>query len=105
MLLAIESSCDETGAAVVDRNLTVLSNIVASQADLHQREIEACDIVYCQALVRERDLRPGRATGGKRVDGSYGECTFCQYGQNRFANYAGSAEYCDVELRAHGCHL
>ncbi len=37
LLLAIESSCDETAAAVVDRNLNVRSNIVASQTDLHAR--------------------------------------------------------------------
>ncbi len=36
-LLAIESSCDETAAAVVTRDLSVLSNIVATQAELHQR--------------------------------------------------------------------
>ena len=37
LLLAIESSCDETSAAVVDRDLRVLSNVVASQADLHKK--------------------------------------------------------------------
>lgn len=37
LLLAIESSCDETGAAVVGRDLTVLSNVVASQINLHRR--------------------------------------------------------------------
>lgn len=36
-LLAIESSCDETAAAVVDENLRVLSSVVASQTDLHIR--------------------------------------------------------------------
>jgi N6-L-threonylcarbamoyladenine synthase len=34
-LLAIETSCDETAAAVVDEDLTVRSSIVASQVDLH----------------------------------------------------------------------
>lgn len=37
LLLAIESSCDETAAAVVARDLRVLSNVVATQAALHQR--------------------------------------------------------------------
>lgn len=37
LLLAIESSCDETAAAVVDRQLTVRSNIVSSQAALHEK--------------------------------------------------------------------
>ena len=36
-LLAIESSCDETAAAVISRDLSVLSNVVASQAELHER--------------------------------------------------------------------
>jgi N6-L-threonylcarbamoyladenine synthase len=35
LLLAIESSCDETAAAVIDRRLTVLSNVVSSQHELH----------------------------------------------------------------------
>lgn len=37
LLLAIESSCDETAAAVVSRKLQVLSSVVATQAELHQR--------------------------------------------------------------------
>lgn len=36
-LLAIESSCDETAAAVIDDELRVLSSVVASQSKLHQR--------------------------------------------------------------------
>ena len=34
-ILAIESSCDETAAAVVRDGRTVLSNEVFSQADMH----------------------------------------------------------------------
>ena len=37
LLLAIESSCDETAAAVIDRNRRVLSNVVATQHELHER--------------------------------------------------------------------
>ena len=37
LLLAIESSCDETAAAVIDRHRKVLSNVVASQVELHER--------------------------------------------------------------------
>jgi len=37
VLLAIESSCDETAVAVVDRDRNVLANIVASQDELHRR--------------------------------------------------------------------
>src|SRR5438874_4901548 len=35
--LAIESSCDETAAAVFTEELSILSNVVASQTDLHAR--------------------------------------------------------------------
>ena len=34
-ILAIESTCDETAAAVIDENLTVLGKSVASQDELH----------------------------------------------------------------------
>ncbi len=37
LLLAIETSCDETAAAVISRDLKVLSNVVASQIALHER--------------------------------------------------------------------
>ncbi|MFN0104836.1 MAG: tRNA (adenosine(37)-N6)-threonylcarbamoyltransferase complex transferase subunit TsaD [Bryobacteraceae bacterium] len=36
-ILAIESSCDETAAAVVEDGRTVLSSVVASQIETHQR--------------------------------------------------------------------
>ncbi|HYG57795.1 MAG TPA: tRNA (adenosine(37)-N6)-threonylcarbamoyltransferase complex transferase subunit TsaD [Symbiobacteriaceae bacterium] len=37
LILGIESSCDETAAAVVAGGRRVLSNIIASQVDLHKR--------------------------------------------------------------------
>lgn len=37
ILLGIETTCDETGAALVRRGREVLSNVVASSADLHQK--------------------------------------------------------------------
>ena len=37
LILAIESSCDETGAAVIQNGNTILSNIVASQIKSHMR--------------------------------------------------------------------
>ena len=36
-ILAIESSCDETAAAVVENGRRVLSNTVASQIEIHRR--------------------------------------------------------------------
>ncbi len=37
LLLAIESSCDETAAAVIDRTRRVLSSVVSTQHELHER--------------------------------------------------------------------
>lgn len=61
-ILAIESSCDETAAAVVRNGREVLSNIIASQIDLHtvyggvvpeiasRKHIEKIDQVIAEAL-------------------------------------------------------
>src|SRR5947199_3575777 len=37
LILGIESSCDETGAAVIKDGRYLLSNIVASQIEIHNR--------------------------------------------------------------------
>ncbi|HTI13261.1 MAG TPA: tRNA (adenosine(37)-N6)-threonylcarbamoyltransferase complex transferase subunit TsaD [Dictyobacter sp.] len=37
LVLGIESSCDETGAAIVKDGRTILSNVVASQIEIHNR--------------------------------------------------------------------
>jgi N6-L-threonylcarbamoyladenine synthase len=62
LVLGIESSCDETSCAVVADGHRVLSNVVASQIDLHARfggvvpeiasraHIEAVNTVFAQAL-------------------------------------------------------
>ena len=34
--LAIESSCDETSAAIVEGGRNVLSNVISSQIDIHK---------------------------------------------------------------------
>jgi N6-L-threonylcarbamoyladenine synthase len=61
-ILAIETSCDETAAAVVENGRNVLSNIIYSQAEIHsefggvvpeiasRKHIEAIDKVVSQAL-------------------------------------------------------
>ena len=36
-ILAIETSCDETSVAVVEKGQIVLSQIVASQIDIHKK--------------------------------------------------------------------
>lgn len=62
LLLTIESSCDETAAAVVRDGRQILSNIVASQIDVHaryggvvpelasRRHVEAISVVVEEAL-------------------------------------------------------
>ncbi len=37
LILGIESSCDETAAAVVRGGREVLSNVIASQIEIHRR--------------------------------------------------------------------
>ena len=61
-ILAIETSCDETAAAVIENGTTILSNIVASQVDLHaqyggvfpevasRKHVEVIHVVVQQAL-------------------------------------------------------
>lgn len=36
-IIAIESSCDETAAAVVEDGQRILSNVISSQVDIHAR--------------------------------------------------------------------
>ena len=77
MLLAIETSCDETAAAVVDEDLAVRSSVVASQIDLHasfggvvpelasRAHIETITAIVERALDEAgvAGLRPGRRGG------------------------------------------
>ncbi len=62
LVLAIETSCDETAAAVVRDGRIMLSNVIASQIDIHskyggvvpeiasRKHIEAIGAVILQAL-------------------------------------------------------
>ena len=62
VILAIETSCDETAAAVVRNGREVLSNVISSQIDLHtlyggvvpelasRKHIEKINQVITQAL-------------------------------------------------------
>ena len=62
LILAIESSCDETAASVVKNGREVLSNVISSQIELHKlyggvvpeiasrKHLEAINIVIDQAL-------------------------------------------------------
>ena len=65
-ILGIESSCDETAAAVVKNGREVLSNVIASQVDLHtvyggvvpeiasRKHIENINPVVKEALKKSR---------------------------------------------------
>ena len=37
LILAVETSCDETSAAVVENGRKIRSNIISSQIDIHQK--------------------------------------------------------------------
>jgi len=37
LILSIESSCDETAAAVVENGRNVLSNVISSQIEIHKQ--------------------------------------------------------------------
>lgn len=62
LLLSIESSCDETAAAVVQDGCTVLSNVIASQVEVHaeyggvvpeiasRKHLEAIPFIVSEAL-------------------------------------------------------
>ncbi len=61
-ILALETSCDETAAAIIENGRVILSNIIFSQIDLHElyggvvpeiasrAHMEACDRVIDEAL-------------------------------------------------------
>lgn len=72
LILAIESSCDETAAALIDEAGTIVADVVASQIDFHSRfggvvpeiasrkHIEAIGGVVIECLAQARE-RTGRA--------------------------------------------
>ena len=64
VILALETSCDETACALVADDGRVLSNVVASQAELHARY---GGVVPEVASRRHLELvAPGRARGARR---------------------------------------
>lgn len=86
IILGIETSCDDTAAAVLKDGCKVLSNIVATQAELHadfggivpevasRRHIELINLVIAQALKRAnldfKDLQAVGVTCGPGLIGS-----------------------------------
>ena len=59
LILGIETSCDETSAAIVRDGATILSNIVASQAALHEQH-------RGQGVVHHREDVRGSGLAGDR---------------------------------------
>lgn len=41
-ILGIETSCDDTSAAVVENGITILSNVVAGQEQYHRKFVVLC---------------------------------------------------------------
>lgn len=86
IILAIETSCDETAAAVVEDGRRVLSNVVASQIDVHalyggvvpeiasRKHLELISVVIeealAQASITPRDLQGIAVTRGPGLLGA-----------------------------------
>jgi N6-L-threonylcarbamoyladenine synthase len=52
VILALETSCDETAAALVSEDGEIVANVVASQADLHARYGGVVPEARCWASAR-----------------------------------------------------
>ena len=88
-ILGIETSCDETAAAVVDDGRIVRSSVVSSQADLHARfggvvpeiasraHVELINDVIARGAGRSgrRARRHRRGRGGARARASRARCS------------------------------
>src|SRR5260221_14177432 len=86
LILGIETSCDETAAAVVEDGMRIRSNVIASQIDTHRQyggvfpevasrmHVEAITPVVQQALanadISAADLDALAVTRGPGVQGS-----------------------------------
>jgi N6-L-threonylcarbamoyladenine synthase len=76
IILAIETSCDETAAAVVRNGREVLSNVVASQADIHGRfggvVPELASRLHSECILQTVQKALGDAAGGIDLSGVAG---------------------------------
>ena len=67
LILAIETSCDETAAAVIEDGHRIRSNVVASQIELHRPYGGVFpEIASRQHVYRHRPGDRGRAGGLRR---------------------------------------
>lgn len=78
-ILAIESSCDETSAAVIEDGTKIISNVISSSKDLHEKtggiipEIAAREQVKCiipviQEALNKLDLEEGLSNDRKYLN-------------------------------------
>lgn len=79
LILGIETTCDETSAAVVREGREVLSNVVSSQIDLHAKfggvvpevaaraHLESLNVIVAEALQRGGVREPARELAGVAV--------------------------------------
>ena len=101
-ILALETSCDETAAAIIEDGRTIVSNIVFSQIDLHalyggvvpeiasRAHVEACDRVIDEALraanMRLQDVDALAVTYGPGLVGALLTGVSCMKGLSYAAN-------------------
>src|SRR5690348_8401165 len=72
-ILAIESTCDETGAAVVEDGRVVRSNVVASQVELHAKYRGVVPEIASRAHIENilpviREALAGAGCGFREID-------------------------------------
>ena len=95
-ILALETSCDETAAAVIEDGRKILSNAVFSQIDMHalyggvvpeiasRAHVEACDRMIDQALqeagMTADQLDACAVTYGPGLVGALGTGVSCRKG-------------------------
>ncbi len=74
IILGIETSCDETAAALVEDGVKILSNVVSSSKDLHTKtggiipEVAAREQVKCMIPVINETMKPFDSAQGKQCN-------------------------------------
>ena len=74
IILGIETSCDETAAAIVENGTEILSNVVASSVELHKKtggiipEVAAREQIKCIIPVIQESLKVSKCKSLKAID-------------------------------------
>ena len=104
-ILGIETSCDETAAAVVEDGRHLLSNIVSSQIDIHEKyggvvpEIAARSHIEVMLPVIEQALREASSNSGQQLTGSDEFKEEAKGGKSRTKRTALSTGASDAAMR------